>query len=267
MIRVMALDGNSTKSRAKPLISTVASITTLVDALSVLRDSPSAYDLSEVITFLVTNPDSRSTVKASQVVNLLVAKIIPVWWHALEADSELSSTRDGLVDYLCDIASVNLLVSRLKQLVTEARNSSTTNHAAPGNEIPIQLNVLDNVLSGDEVLNQLLRRSGKFSTPTRQETDRKDIVSLLSSGRLIALVAEAEDTQKSSSQDRPRSWIGHGSDYCAWLARNLGTTLMNHDNVAISVPVAAQTFGKALMLGYQGLALLHFFAFIADMIR
>jgi hypothetical protein len=252
MMRAVAPNGDSVQSSTKPLISTVASIGSLEDTLSILRGSPSAYDLSEVVTFLVTNVDSHLAVKASQVANLLIAKTIPEWWHALETDSELLSTKHTLIDYLCSIANLNLLLSRLKQLTTEAQSSVTATQASLGNAVAIQLDVLENVLNGDEVLDRLLRRSVKSATQTRQETDRKEIVSLLSSGCLIAAVAEAEDTQKGSGQGRPRSWIGHGSDYCAWLARNIGTTLLNHKDGAVSVPVVAHIFGKGLMLGYQG---------------
>lgn len=80
-------------------------------------------------------------------------------------------------------------------------------------------------------------------------TDRKlwnETLSLVASGRVLGLAAQAEDVlSASSTQVRERTWTADGKKFARWLARGIVTVSSTADQTA-----TRQLYGKVMGLGY-----------------
>ena len=250
---------SSTKAQNKTTVSasvtspaTKRTIKNIDDVILVLRDSPSSIELKTAVDFLRSRGEKHHDAKVSQAANVLVTEIIPDWWNNIQLDSDLKSLRKSLVEYLCDVTCLSRLFSRVRLLTSEARKSSS---AGQSSSLSILIDILENVLQGDTVVLRLYWRCLDGASRPQQEARWKEATSLLSSGRMIATVAEAEDVIASNVKSRGPSWISQGPMYAQWLAGNLSAALLGRtqDEIAtINLPSLAAMLGKSLMLGYQG---------------
>jgi telomere length regulation protein len=235
--------------------TTSRDVTTIADAVTVLQDSPSANELSVALSFLTNSVDRSQDAKVFQAANVVVSQIITSWWDHVSGGNNFKDLKHELLDYLRRITCIGLLVSRLKALVSALKNSSDTEGTLSGEETRPALDVLAQVLNGDDVVQLLYERSSLAPTVPRQDAGWKEIVSLLSTGRIISIVAEAEDALKMKSQTSESSWLSQGSVYSKWLGRNISKMLSmrtDDERLADSHRAAAGLLAKSLMIGYQG---------------
>lgn len=83
----------------------------------------------------------------------------------------------------------------------------------------------------------------------------REAVGLVGGGRVIALVAEAEDSVNASSVEvEARGWMGERKGYSAWLGRNLARLLGIYGDPGgeLDLKTVTQLLEKGLKLGYEG---------------
>ena len=249
-----------TKKSTKPAASQKNSISTAIsrhvndfdDALVILTDSPTAAELSQVVFFLRTGSHDQD-VKAVQAANVIVTEIIPDWWPSIKRDQDLDDLKASLLDYLCDITCLGRLVSRLKLLTLQVKSASVADHVEP---LDVFVDVLREVLNAEDTISKLYSRCVLVSSAGGRAAAWREIISLLASGRIISIVAEAEDLISRNAKGSKSSWISQGALYCRWLAHNISAPLVDKhakDDSVIGLPELATLLGKALMLGYQGM--------------
>ena len=78
----------------------------------------------------------------------------------------------------------------------------------------------------------------------------KEFVSLVGSGRILAVAAQADEAIRSKSADvGTRSWIADGRKYARWLGRGIATLAVERRD---DVKGTTDLLKKALSLGYTG---------------
>lgn len=223
------------------------------NAIAVLQSSPSTDELSDALSFLSDFSDQSQDAKVFQAANVIVTDIIPTWWDPVNHDQDLKALKDSLLDYLCRTTCLTLLVSKLRALIPGSKTSDSNSQA--GLELRTVLDVLSHVIGNDHTAQKLYERSILAPTVPRQDANWKEAVSLLSSGRIIATAAEAEDAIMPQVKKFGPSWLAQGSKYGKWLGRNIGTMLsvseIRPQDTRYKVAIATLV-GKSLMIGYQG---------------
>lgn len=80
----------------------------------------------------------------------------------------------------------------------------------------------------------------------------KEVVSLLSSGRVLGIAAQTEDALAAGSNTiRERSWIADGKAFTNWLARGVSTLSLS-DEANGFFDASSTLFAKSLGIGYPG---------------
>jgi telomere length regulation protein len=243
-------------SQLKVVEVTTTPIKDFDGALEALRNAPSSSQLKKVLNFLLGARGKTQDAKAAQITNVLIAETLPSWWEQLQGDGELLSLKSSLTDYLCEVTALSLLVSRLKILTALFRSLSQAGDGASiATQLKTLLEVLEATIGSDDTIRNVHRKCTLAATIPRQTLWRESI-SLISSGRLVSTVAEAEDALRSRVDSRKTSWMGRGNEYCKWLARNVAAALVNvGDDDRIAHSALAALTGKALTIGYQGILL------------
>ena len=78
----------------------------------------------------------------------------------------------------------------------------------------------------------------------------KEFVSLVGSGRILAVAAQADEAIDSKSADvGSKSWIADGRKYARWLGRGIATLAVEQRD---DVKGSTDLLKKALSLGYTG---------------
>jgi telomere length regulation protein len=236
-------------------LSTKREVKTIDDALVILQDQPSEDELSVALSSLGRYADKSQDAMVFQAANVVVTQIIPSWWDHISSNRGLKDIKVSLIDYLCRITCLGVLIARLKSLVSAFKTSPPSNDNPSGREIGILLDVLSNILSTDGVIHKVYERIMLAPTSPRRDAGWKEAVSLLSSGRIISIVAEAEDFLKPQPKVFGSSWLGQGSKYSRWLGKNIGSMLPTSENSSqYATPHAAiaSLLGKSLMIGFKG---------------
>ena len=230
---------------------------TINDVLRVLENGPSEASLATSIKYLGKLEYGKANTKASQAANLLVTRVVPDWWERLSEHRESRVLKENLLEYLRSPKNLALITSRLKTVIAAIKATAQANDGVTGGELRVLLEVLAQVLEGNAVLFQLFEKCMKAIDDIQQRIAWKETASLVASGRIISIVAEAEDVLKSRHENAPSSWLSQGDEYCKWLARNLSFATLQSREVGKDTLSAARyladALGKALLLGYQGM--------------
>ncbi|KXL41997.1 MAG: hypothetical protein FE78DRAFT_155358 [Acidomyces sp. 'richmondensis'] len=177
----------------------------------------------------------------AQIINTLLNVALPTFWAA-------SEKRDKALLSRCffNIAGMNAVVAKIR----------TVSNERDGNiEICDLLEVADHLFSGDDVLSRLWRdlHVGQSDDTTRQLA-WKDLCTLLGSGKIVSIVAQAEDVSKSQGLGKglKQSWLSIGSHYAEWLGRNIATTisLSSKDGAQDALPDISLLVARSINLGY-----------------
>ena len=239
------------------------------DVLIVLHSQPDLKSLTKCLKWLTSNITSLNEfdvrlpgAEAAKIINVLVNDIIPHYWHVWigsESDS-YKRQRKLLLRCLTSIASIGALVIRLRSFnpeTGEAQAAIKTNlEQTPTAQLTGDLvNFLEALLEKDNVIDSIWTTNNIDPIiSTRKAILWKELVSLLAGGRLLSVVAEAQDRHRSTdSIDKQSSWLGSGQLYSAWLGRNILFMIINgKDNFTRKHKDAARLLSKALTLGYSG---------------
>ena len=234
------------------------------DVLKALQSKPSFEVLQSCLTWLVPSQGGFNIKipgpKATQIISTLVNEIIPVYWPLINTSkAQHARERKLLAQCLSSIAGLGALCARLRMLLDARSESADTKSRIPSENI--QGDILD-VLG---VLNQILRGKGTLEylwqeidvsvpRPVQRHLLTKELVSLLASGKIQSLAAEALHVCGiSRGEDSLLNWLGEERLYCSWLGNNVTHLVKNapEENVE-AYKLGASLLNRGFFLGYNG---------------
>lgn len=258
------------RSLSKPFFK----VSTPSEALEVLKNEPDHESLVSTLRFLKEDSSDFSITSpsplAAQLVHVLVSDIVPNYWGLLfsgsksrkkGSNSKKASDIELLLSCFRSITGLNALLLNLKQFCEQSKN---TKKAVGGPNIhdvlTILLQVLSELLQGDETVDDISKSIWNTSAPSiKQKAICNEFLSIVGSGKILGLAAEAEDVVNDlSKQVGEKYWISDGAAYSGWLARNI-------THMARTMPALAdngwkfcsELLCKAFRLGYTGKAALN----------
>ena len=236
------------------------------DVLRALRSQPNQELLSCALQWLDPSRNKTFNIKipgpkSAEILHVLVNEIIPSYWSILQNnDLKVASTKKEkvrLVRCLRNVAGIGAIFNRLRALISSATETSDSKNSNT-NVLPMihdLIVVLDGILNGDHVVKDFwLEANSQIPEIPKRRLMWRELVSFLASGKMNALVAEAEHLlRERASNDKGGSWLGDGNKYSAWLGRNIAQlqyTIPEQDPQGRKD--LAQLLGRALSLGYTG---------------
>jgi telomere length regulation protein len=243
------------------------------DVLDILKSKPGLEDLIRCMKWISTNGngfDIRSPgPHAAQIIHVIVNETVPNYWHIWRStdSSDYDKPRKLLKRCLTSVAGLGAVVMQLRTLSSDIEVNQGTeksvpilNQSAKAKALSDLIDLLERLLAGHETIQALLahiKHSGHTTTLTTLLW--KELVSLLASGKLLSVVAEA-DSHRNNAESRAieKSWLADGPVYSRWLGRNIHFMILQMDRSENpkDSPIN-QIINKALTLGYTGCSTLH----------
>lgn len=190
----------------------------------------------------------------------MVTTTIPDHWDSLKVKSKDAKSRDAkirsaLLRCLSSVAGVSALVAQLRTLIAAARSSSQ--HAEGSShhlQIRDSLAILSALLKPNDFLLRLYADiSSLYDNATKVQVAWKELTSLLASGKVLSIAAEALTIDKESSGSPSTSWVGEGHSYASWLSQNICYMVSKiHLNDQGAWKAVASLTRRAFSLGYTG---------------
>jgi hypothetical protein len=257
-------------STATDLSTHSHTITRSDDALEILKSKPHSKALKRVLKYLLHSSITAAATefdilkpspKASQLVNILVTVTIADYWPAVSekiVSSELQSNvsdgtlKQGLVEVLRSVTGIGRILAQLQSLIATAKDGKTTESISQ--QLSDLVDVLGCILSGKNFLSSLWTAIHSNPNLTSRTLQCKELEAVLTSGRIVAISAQALDICNASSSDlKGENWITVGKRYSTWMG-------MNIVNMALAIDCADQSVAKflghflggSLRLGYNG---------------
>ncbi|KAK3300809.1 telomere length regulation protein-domain-containing protein [Chaetomium fimeti] len=262
-LRLSSVQSHSKNPEPTPKPQHHTHLTTLADALGILKHEPDYNFLISVLTFLSRHEtNGLPTIKlpsplSAQLIQVLVAEIVPNYWALLIEDvhQNKNSGLKLLLYCLSGITGVNAILVRLRALIHETKAEASTNVKRP--DIPLNigilLDLLCRIIEGDGWLLEAYRLATSSQEAAARVRPRiQEIVATFGASRIISLAAEAEDIVKgdASSKRVDNIWPADSSRYTRWLGRNI-VTLALSDLTPSETKLAPDLFAKALRLGHS----------------
>ena len=236
--------GNEDVPNAKASDSTICK--TPEEALQLLRSQPNTDTLIATLKQL-SSPHSFENGFSlaapgplqAQMINSVVNSIIPTFWSTL-------GDRDGdaLLACLLNVTGINAVFAKLRTLSTNAESKQT----GSASEIEDLLHVATGLFHGEDLVLRLWNGLNAAVNDTiKRELAWKEVVNLLGSGKVISVVAQAEDALRAGDvavRTTRGSWLAKGAEYAAWLGKNIAKAIAA--NAAGSVDSAEHAAGKLL---------------------
>ncbi|KHN96479.1 uncharacterized protein MAM_05768 [Metarhizium album ARSEF 1941] len=210
------------------------------DALSVLKSQPDYDSLIAVLRFL-TEKDVSSEFsihvpgpKSAAIIHVLVSEIVPNYWTLLqqgpsakEGESFASTPADAafLTSSLQSVAGINAVVGHIKALVQEFKLAKR-DIKRPDIDLNLQLflHLLSVLLDGDDSIRRLWQSStAGLADAVSKKVQSQTLISLVSSGRIISICAEASDIIADQGSPIRGRWLVSGVEYSKWIGRNITT--------------------------------------------
>jgi telomere length regulation protein len=225
---------------------------------NILKTQPSLESVDKILNHLAT--ESRRTGGFSlvtpgpvqaQIVDTLVRNIIPDYWRTL---IEAGKLQNLLVECLQNANGIGAILGRLRPLIADCRQTKPVDNTRDASEHIIELlDVLDRILSDDGVSSQIwVSIQTHAQNPIQKTLMWKEYVLQIASGKILSLVAEAEDVIKERGSPGKTYWCGNGKEYASWLGRNIAVLLRRNVDVEDFMVAVTELCGKVLSLGYLG---------------
>ena len=229
-------------------------------ALEALKSKPDLDLLTRVLRWLDPSPviDDKFNIKipspkATQIIYMLVAEIVPHYYSILNGNTH-AKRRKRLLRSLRSTSGIGVIIARLSLLQNECK-SENFDKKKNSQAIKELLTLLESILIGDNTVHDLwIDISTLIYNVTQQDLLWKELISLLASGRLLSIAAEANQILKETSLDiNDGSWLGDGVKYSTWIGQNCIHTLkISNDNDDKHYKALSHFISKALKLGYTG---------------
>ncbi|KAK4162551.1 telomere length regulation protein-domain-containing protein [Cladorrhinum sp. PSN259] len=234
------------------------------DVLEKLKHEPSYDSLVSALRFLSRDQKDGSDVPSikipsplsAQLVQALVAEIVPNFWALLKEDGQESKSSGFrlLLYCLSSITGINGILVRLRSLIQEFKSEARGQMKRPDITVNlgILLDLLSNLLKGDGwILEAWQVATTGQNSPARVRPRVQEILTTLGGGRIISLAAEAEQIVKTSNTNNTIDdvWPADASQYTLWLGRNV--VKWQQSGKAPDHPkFGSDLFSKALKLGH-----------------
>lgn len=221
------------------------------EALQILRSQPDLDQLTATLRQLNSSEDFFPGSGApfnlhapgplqAQIIHTILNTIIPDFWPVLKEPQ-----RSDLVSCLQNVAGLNAVVARLRLLSTQGGYHG---HEAARGVVDL-LDVAESLFTGSETISGVWHHlQNAVDDAVRREMSWKEFVALVGSGKVTAVVAQAEDAIKGTARG---SWLAKGGEYAAWLGKNIAGIVISDSSSQDAIAAAAQMFAKALNLGYS----------------
>lgn len=229
------------------------------DVLDVLKSEPDYETLISALRLLVRGGRklggfsiAASGPEAAKLIHILVTEIVPNYWTLLKE----SSTDDGdlLLESLRSIAGINAVLLRLRTLTKELKSeASGTKRSDVQMNLAIVLDLLCEVLDGDDRIAQVWASITSGSEAMKRRILAREFVNLLGSGRVVSLSAEGEAVV-SQVAEISDCWTVDGAEYTRWLTRNI-VTWSQASQQPEDTKLQADLLSKAMHLGYPDAAI------------
>jgi telomere length regulation protein len=223
----------------------------------VLKNQPDLESLGKILKHLVAAFDKQHGFNlvtpgpiSAQVVDILVTKTIPDYWRTLKDSGRYVKQ---LIRCLRSANGLGAILSRLRPLITDCRQKKPASNTQDASvHIEDIIDVLEHVLHDDRATSQIWTDMKVHAqNPIQKKLMWKEYVTQVGSGRILSVVAEAEDALKERVSERKASWLGNGKVYASWLGCNMAI-LIRDDSVSDRDSPVPEFCGKALGLGYLG---------------
>ncbi|GAB7366836.1 hypothetical protein MBLNU230_g1006t1 [Neophaeotheca triangularis] len=225
--------------------------TTPTEALQILRSEPDTDTL--VSTFDTLNSpcklDENFSLHATgplqaQIIQAILTITIPSFWNARG-----SGVRAVIIPSLTNPTALNAILARLRSLSDSAQKHEDGSDAEA---LRTTLSAARHVLRGDSYVHTIQRNLAKSCMdPVKSSMAWKDFINVLGSGKVVSVIAQAEDAVKLK---RSQNTLSSGSKYAGWLGRNISYLLQDETGEDESPDVrtrsAADLLAKAGRLGY-----------------
>ncbi|SLM40090.1 Telomere length regulation protein, conserved domain [Lasallia pustulata] len=196
--------------------------------------------------------------KAAQIINVLVNVIVPDYWATLSGQqtSIHLKTKRLLLRCLSSVAGIGAITTRLRSLVTSYRDGGDSKKIGGVDDseaLRDVRDVLESILEKDTFITSIWTDiSLSTTTVSARSLLWKELISILATGRLLSVAAEANEIfNTGSSKIQEGSWVGDGNKYSSWLGRNVGAMAIHFKEEDVEAwKEAARLLGKGLTLGY-----------------
>ncbi|KAK1996313.1 telomere length regulation protein [Colletotrichum falcatum] len=245
-----------------------SSITTVEDALERLKNQPDYDSLIAVLSsldhgtvaaagFKVATPSPE----AAQIVQCLVAEIVPNYWPLLKEEaSENSSTQDVdsprdldlLLRCLRSVTGLNAVITRMRALIQESKaTAQAVKRPDLALDIGVLLEVCSTVLGKDEHLAMLWTASSSgLGSMAGRRPMAHEFTALIAGGRLVSVAAEADAVANTDRIARNSIWIADGQEYSKWLGRSIAYWAKSNIS-SDDAKLCSEVFTRSLRLGYS----------------
>lgn len=245
----------STPNVATPSSLKASSVDEVID---ILKSEPDYDTLGSALRLLVRGGQkiggfniAASGPDAAKVIHVLVTEIVPNYWALLKesATDKGEQNLDFLLDTLRSLAGINAILLRLRSLTQELKGEvSGVKRPDVQLNLTIVLDLLCEVLDGDDRIARIWASVSSGSDVLRQRILAREFTNVLGGGRIISLTAEggaiASQVEKNTSH-----WTANGTEYARWLTRNIVTwskACPQPDDTKLK----ADLLSKAMHLGY-----------------
>jgi telomere length regulation protein len=233
-------------------VQDVVEVDSASSALEALKKQPGRETITNTLNYMTSDgfslllPEPLNASIAYQLIN----DTIPHYWRPLKG----SSQRKLFARILRNPLGVGHVITRLRSLIADSRQKKAPDNARdPAEHIEELLELLEAILHGDETCVQVSRDIQAYGkNSTQKKLLWREYLAQAVSGRLIAIVAEAEDVLKTQTTSRTASWIADGSAYAKWLGRNMATLIREEGMGEEQASIPVELYSKALSLGYTG---------------
>jgi telomere length regulation protein len=234
------------------------SIQTVDDVLSILKNEPD-YDSFRAAVYHLSNSDHLRSLLAlpsattSQLVSLLIGNVLPSYWSQMQSHASETELVARVCDCLRTIPAFSLSLNRLKVLIAEAeQRNKTEKKAFLQSNMACVIDILELLMSSDSFVPGIWHNLSLCQiTESQRAVAWKEFCSIIASGKVISLVAQA-DIYLDGFANRPKSWLGTGKQYAAWLARNLATMSKKTAAGPASLKSCSGLLAASFSLGYAG---------------
>lgn len=233
------------------------------EVIDALKSEPDYDTLVYALKLLVRNGQTLGGFKigvsgpeTAKVIHILVTEIVPNYWTLLRESSADGGEHglDLLLDALRNLAGLNAILLRLRALIQEHNGKgSGTKRPDVQLNLAIVLELLCEVLDGDDRISQIWSSTSSGSDAMRRRILAREFVNVLGGGRIISLSAEGEAVS-SQVTETTSMWTGDGIEYTGWLTRNI-VTWSKAAQQPEDPKMMADLLSKAMHLGYPDAAI------------
>jgi telomere length regulation protein len=221
-------------------------------ALEALKSQPSHETVTSALKYMTSEgfslllPEPLNASIAHQLVN----DTLPHYWRPLRKSPQAKL----FAKILRNPTGLGHIITRLRSLIADSRQKKSPAETQDQAEnIEDLLDVLDVALRDERtsslVLSDVIEHG---QTETKKKLIWREYLSQIASGRLVSIIAEAEDVIKSKDTLRAASWLADGNAFAEWLGRNIAFMMKEEGKSEKDTTAAVEVCSKVLSLGYTG---------------